>query len=420
MINNPVFTYLLGVSMTAMILLILRRLLAGKIRPGWQKLLWLILLLRLLLPVLPQSPLSLMNLLPKKVEAPAVLSSEAIAVPPSGPASAQRETTAPYPILGTVWLAGSILLFGWFLGGACVFVRRKNRFTVAEDAETLELLYSCAQRIHLRRLPKLLYGADGPLLSGLLRPELILPPGFDRQEQEMIFLHELSHQKGHDNTWLGLSCILLCLNWYNPLIWLCWKSFREDLELACDEKVLNLAGNRQDYARLLLQLACPAVSPALAAMKGSRSAAVRRVHFAAAFRRPARWVGIPVVLLTLFAAVSCLTDPVTAKSGPVTADIPVDTAEFENADAAADQSGSDSFEWIASLSITLAAVDGSDSPDSLVIADLYYYADALPSSSSEKEPAFILKSRDEQFADLPSSLSLLVKTESAQYPVIIP
>ena len=80
---------------------------------------------------------------------------------------------------------------------------------------------------------------------------------FTRQELQFIFLHEIHHlQRGDVSTKIFFAfCQALC--WFNPLIWVATRKASDDLELSCDEIVLENMdeGMRKQYAELLLDTA---------------------------------------------------------------------------------------------------------------------------------------------------------------------
>ena len=66
------------------------------------------------------------------------------------------------------------------------------------------------------------------------------------------------HIKGHDNLWKFLSGLVVCLYWFNPLVWLFYFKFSQELELCCDERVLHFlhtADARKAYANSILHFA---------------------------------------------------------------------------------------------------------------------------------------------------------------------
>lgn len=96
-----------------------------------------------------------------------------------------------------------------------------------------------------------------PLLTGLLRPVILLPPeaaALPRQELEHILIHELTHLSNGD-LWVKLLVRLLgCLMWWNPGVYLLRKDLDETLEYQCDlTATRDLSGEGQtQYLQTLL------------------------------------------------------------------------------------------------------------------------------------------------------------------------
>jgi beta-lactamase regulating signal transducer with metallopeptidase domain len=107
-----------------------------------------------------------------------------------------------------------------------------------------------------------LYRSDmilSPVLTGLLRPKIILPASFDPDSEEcrMILAHENVHKCRLDNLWRLLGLCITCLHWFNPLAWIMLKAFFADMELSCDEAVIRkyTTEERKSYAKTLLRFA---------------------------------------------------------------------------------------------------------------------------------------------------------------------
>ena len=91
-----------------------------------------------------------------------------------------------------------------------------------------------------------------PMSFGILRPGIYVPASFqkdasipkkmDEKEREMILRHEAMHLKRRDPLWKLISLIALAMHWWNPLAWLCIYLFHKDMEMACDEGVLEQIG----------------------------------------------------------------------------------------------------------------------------------------------------------------------------------
>jgi TonB family protein len=92
----------------------------------------------------------------------------------------------------------------------------------------------------------------GPHISGFLQPKVLLPRDFPQrfspQQQQLILRHELAHWQRGDLHWNYLALTLVALCWFNPLIWLAYRRYRQDQELACDALVLQDASAQDRIA----------------------------------------------------------------------------------------------------------------------------------------------------------------------------
>lgn len=148
------------------------------------------------------------------------------------------------PILA-VYLSGAALTAGAFALTNIIFALRLRRTRRRHEGD--------------RSLPVYVSGAvDTPCLFGFLRPAVYLPENCaDRDEVNLIMLHELAHYKHGDHIWSLVRCVLVSLYWFDPLVWIAASASRADAELACDESVtarLSPKG-RIRYARTLLEFA---------------------------------------------------------------------------------------------------------------------------------------------------------------------
>lgn len=78
-----------------------------------------------------------------------------------------------------------------------------------------------------------------PFVCGIVKPRIYLPKGLEVKEKEYILLHEEIHIKNKDYILRFLSTILLYINWFNPLVWIAYRLFNSDLEMRCDEEVVE-------------------------------------------------------------------------------------------------------------------------------------------------------------------------------------
>ncbi|MDD3339684.1 MAG: M56 family metallopeptidase [Lachnospiraceae bacterium] len=103
-----------------------------------------------------------------------------------------------------------------------------------------------------------------PITWGILHPRTLLPYHLlkdldedGRKQLEQIILHEMIHMKRRDNLVKSLALLTLCVNWYQPLMWMMYFYFLQDVEMSCDERVIHYIGlnNRESYMDTLLHCA---------------------------------------------------------------------------------------------------------------------------------------------------------------------
>ncbi len=101
---------------------------------------------------------------------------------------------------------------------------------------------------------------------GLFRPVNCLPAGLPEGDRRMIFAHETAHIRRGDHVVKMVSYILLVIHWYDPVMWLAFGLMTRDMEMSCDEAVINGGFDRSEYAGALLRLSVgneilPAIPP---------------------------------------------------------------------------------------------------------------------------------------------------------------
>ena len=269
-------------SLAVLLLLLLRPLLRGRVSRRWQYYVWLIAVLRLLLPLSPEG--SPVGTLFQAAEAPPTLraataytpdtdapfsESETAAAPerPAPPEVPAASNPAPAAIrlpdladaLVLLWLAGALVLLIWRITSFRAFSRcLRAGFREVEDPALLDLLARAGEQLGVRR-PVELYEnplAASPLLLGLFRPCVVLPSAAVSEEVfRHTVLHELIHYRRKDLLYKWLVQLTVCLHWFNPLVWRMAREIDRACELACDEAVLRVPepGERRTYGDTLLQ-----------------------------------------------------------------------------------------------------------------------------------------------------------------------
>ena len=154
---------------------------------------------------------------------------------------------------------------------------------------------------------------SSPFVFGIIKPKIYLPFGITERNAESVILHEQAHISRRDYLWKPLGFLLLCVHWFNPLMWLAYVLFCRDIEFACDERAIGLLNTdkRADYSEALLNCSAGrhmlfAYPPAFGEV-GVKS----RVKSVLNYKKPAFWLAAAAVIVGIAASVCLLTSPKT-------------------------------------------------------------------------------------------------------------
>ncbi len=393
---TAIFERVLNMSLTGSIVIavvLLARLLLRRAPKIYSYMLWAVVLFRLLCPISLSAGLSVLKPLP-------VTTSQGLStvtyrpVEPVIPASGEigQEAARPEPaetvktetgaqvmtLAAAVWLTVGGALAGYSLVQYIV-LRRKLREAVPYRGEV--------------------YLSDSiatPFVMGVIAPKIYLPSDTPIAERRFIIAHERHHLHRGDPLWKLLGYLALCVHWFNPLVWLAFFLGGKDMEMSCDEAVLNRLGEdiRADYSQALLRLATHKRLIAGMPLAFGEGETKGRVRNMARWRRPKVWVsGICAVLCLVVLAV-CALNPQKSDSTPVgavvTTEKPLNIRSKASALSAVvgsyepgtaitilerkDGWGRTDLGWIALDYVTLSenAISGITGAASIGIWDLYY------------------------------------------------
>ena len=302
----PVLLQLTAAGSAAICLVLLGRLLLRKAPGIFSYALWSVVLFRLLIPAgipvtYPKHSAPIAEYLPlSRVPVsvtPPLLSDPG---PVHGPlSSAPAPELSLHLVFTLIWLAGALIMV---LYGIFSYLKFRKQLTGA-----------C--RIHGN-----LYEADylpSAFVAGFFRPKIYLPSGLSFREQTYIAAHERCHIHRLDHVTRPLAYLALSIHWYNPLVWLAFYLAGRDMEMSCDEAVLNQLGMeiRADYASSLLALVRPGRIPGVPLAFGESNTKVRIQNMAV--YKPAKssvrmFCGLIVLLLISLCA--CQPKPAEAEA----------------------------------------------------------------------------------------------------------
>lgn len=330
---RAIFIALVNISISAgwaVLAIIVSRLLLRK-APKWIKcLLWTVVAVRLLIPALPQSPVSLIpstetivinteeSGLPGDAQHAPDVGSDSSAAPYfdvsvesgipvinektndiidglfSGPESGSQPAAQTFLDKASyVWAAGCgvMVLYAVF---SALRVRRTIRESVADEGD----VYICD-------------AISSPFIFGVLRPRIYIPSGLPGNARKCVIEHETAHIERKDHLWKPLGFALLCVYWFNPLIWAAYILFCRDIELACDEKAVRAMAEpaRAEYSRTLLLCSAPARMVSACPLAFGEGNVKGRVSAVLNYKRPSFWIIIAAVVICGVLAAVLLTDP---------------------------------------------------------------------------------------------------------------
>ncbi len=191
------------------------------------------------------------------------------------PNASPRAKAVKFPIkacLIAIWLLGAAAMLAFFGYDLVKSLRKIGKGRECTNPYALEWLdsHKTLRRIRVRVCDNI----GSPLTYGVFRPVIVITEAADSSTKETlnyILTHEYMHIRHFDSALkLGLA-LALCLHWFNPLVWVMFRTAAKDIELACDEGVIRAMGRaeRASYAKTLILTEAGASSLLLSDLKTS-------------------------------------------------------------------------------------------------------------------------------------------------------
>ncbi|MCC7376755.1 MAG: carboxypeptidase regulatory-like domain-containing protein [Verrucomicrobiales bacterium] len=377
--DPDILAWLLRASWQAAVLagliLLVQAILGKRLTPAWRYRLWLLVVVRLVLPFQAPSPTSVHNLArlttrsaASEAATPLIVPAPPIVATPlpslatleartarreSGGSSAEQDSdratsfaakaglptskpTAAAPrdgrflvqCLAWIWLAGALVLGVRIVIQNLRFARRLRRDGTSVSDSVAERLETCRKVLGVRTSIRALETdhVQSPAVYGLFRPTLLLPRGlaaeFSPDQLRFVLLHEVAHVKRGDTVMTWVMAVLQALHWFNPVVWLAFARMRVDRELACDALVLSCsrdeetAGYGETILRLLEVMNRGHAMPGLVGILEDKQQIRERIQGIASFRRPGRASASALLVLLVLGWVGLTDAASTSKPMP--------------------------------------------------------------------------------------------------------
>lgn len=197
------------------------------------------------------------------------------------------------PILSNVWLLGIIAML---IYSVVSFLIIKNRVKTAVKLK--ENLFQSESVI-------------SPFVLGIIKPKIYLPFNMNDGNIEYVTAHEKAHISRKDHLWKPIGFLLLSIYWFNPFLWIAYVFLCRDIELACDEKVVKAFDNiqRADYSQALLACSVNRRMISACPLAFGEVGVKNRIKSVLNYKRPAFWIVLVSIALSLILAACFLTNP---------------------------------------------------------------------------------------------------------------
>lgn len=293
------------------------------------------------------------------------------------PVPTAQPAPTPFPWLAAIWLGVACLIA---LSLTVSYLRSRRRFAASLPAHTPYLDAWLAEHPTRRRVT-IRYSDQiiSPLTYGILRPVILLPKNaltLRADRLGCILTHEMTHIRRLDALYKLLLAAAFCVHWFNPLVWLMVHLASRDLELACDQAVVQSLSKarKSSYAMTLIDMEerRSQVSPLLASF--SKNATEERIHAIMKMKHTTRLGAILALILVLMMAVVFATSALATEEGTDSTEVVEDAAQVtEAAETAAEVEPAEMAEDVQTITITRGGNIVYATPSSALQLETYSY-----------------------------------------------
>ena len=338
---DSLFLKVLEMSVTGSIVIlvtVLARFLLKKRSKRFIMILWAVVAFRLLVPVSLESHLSFFNFIPLKTQNITAISEVQEAATPDNIADTQVVKADPAAdteqqnvviaetavnmgnetlsgdlttakslpdiktVLSTVWLIGALGIMGFC---SIQFIKLKIQLRNARKTDSNVYV---SEKI------------SAPFVFGLFVPRIYLPDVLDKYEKKYVLLHERTHIRHGDWLIKIIGMFAVAVHWFNPLAWLAYKLFEQDIEMSCDESVVAGMDDalKQAYTMSIVSFAKRSnakrylVTPlGFSKVNFSKTEVTNRVKNIIKFKKGKTVTAVAITAVLLFVGAGCAFNPKT-------------------------------------------------------------------------------------------------------------
>ena len=220
--------------------------------------LWWISVVRLMIPFSIPSAFSVYSLMGSHAPGNGSQAIRVLPIGASGQAASMPDSITNAVSTWTVVWAAGVLVCAVFFSLAYWKCRKEFQTSIPVGNDFTENWLSVHQqgrRISIRQSGRF----SAPLTYGVLHPVILMPTSTkweNTDSLEYVLAHEYVHIRRFDSIRKLVLIVVLCVHWFNPLVWVMYILANRDIELLCDEAVVRFFGEntKAAYARALISM----------------------------------------------------------------------------------------------------------------------------------------------------------------------
>ena len=173
---------------------------------------------------------------------------------------------------------------------------------------------------------------DTAFILGFIKPRIYIPMGMNGLSRKHILDHERTHLDKGDHWIKMIGFLALALHWFNPLVWVAYICLCRDIEMACDERVVQFMEleERKSYSAALLSCSSRRMHFAASPVAFGEVSVKQRILSILNYKKPSFWAGLLAVAAIGFVVFCLLTTPPEMVE-PLVVEVPVVQEPAESA-----------------------------------------------------------------------------------------
>lgn len=150
-------------------------------------------------------------------------------------------------------------------------------------------------------------GIETAFVLGFINPKIYIPTHTPVDVRQHILNHERTHLEKGDLWFKMLGFIAVAIHWFNPLVWMAYLLYSKDLEMACDERVVQFMDldERKAYSTALLNCASEETHLGVCPVAFGEVSVKDRIMFVLQYKQPTFRISFITVIAIAFVA-GCL------------------------------------------------------------------------------------------------------------------